>query len=102
MERVGVLTGGGDCPGLNAVIRGVVRKAFQEDIKIIGIKNGWKGMIECDYAELDFKAIAASFLKAARYLAPQGLILTTKPGDVEKAVDTYKKLHARRPDSYRG
>ena len=35
MERIGILTGGGDCPGLNAVIRGVVRKAAENNIKVI-------------------------------------------------------------------
>ena len=45
MKKIGVLTGGGDCPGLNAVIRAVVRKSIQYDWEIIGIKNGWKGLI---------------------------------------------------------
>ncbi|MDD5737441.1 MAG: 6-phosphofructokinase, partial [Candidatus Omnitrophica bacterium] len=42
MKRIGVLTGGGDCPGLNPVIRGVVRKAYLEGYEVLGIKNGWK------------------------------------------------------------
>ena len=48
--RVGILTGGGDCPGLNAVIRAVVRRASSDhdDSKILGIKNGWTGLIEDD------------------------------------------------------
>ena len=40
MKKIGVLTGGGDCPGLNAVIRAVVRTSIQHDWQIIGIKNG--------------------------------------------------------------
>ena len=39
MKKIGVLTGGGDCPGLNAVIRAVVKKSAQYDWQIIGIKN---------------------------------------------------------------
>ena len=46
MKKIGILTGGGDCPGLNAVIRAVVRKSLQYNWEIIGIKNGWKGLIE--------------------------------------------------------
>ena len=57
MERVGVLTGGGDCPGLNAVIRGVVRKALQNNIKVVGVKNGWKGLIAADVIDLDMQTI---------------------------------------------
>ena len=40
MKRVGILTGGGDCPGLNSVIRAVVRYAIQEGYQVVGIKNG--------------------------------------------------------------
>jgi ATP-dependent phosphofructokinase / diphosphate-dependent phosphofructokinase len=45
--RIGVLTGGGDCPGLNAVIRGVVRKGIEaHGWEIVGFRNGWQGPIE--------------------------------------------------------
>jgi 6-phosphofructokinase 1 len=44
-ERIGILTGGGDCPGLNAAIRAVVRKALSCGDEILGIKNGWRGLV---------------------------------------------------------
>ncbi len=45
--RVGVLTGGGDCPGLNAVIRAVVRKGVTEyGYEFVGFRDGWKGPLE--------------------------------------------------------
>ncbi|WP_026421486.1 6-phosphofructokinase [Actinokineospora inagensis] len=48
--RVGVLTGGGDCPGLNAVIRAVVRKGIEaHGWEIVGFRNGWKGPLEGDH-----------------------------------------------------
>src|SRR5438034_3423552 len=50
--RVGVLTAGGDCPGLNAVIRAVVRRAAADDVDVVGIKNGWRGLVENDHVEL--------------------------------------------------
>lgn len=50
--KIGVLTSGGDCPGLNAVIRAIVRKAVLEKFTIIGIKNGWKGIFDEDYITL--------------------------------------------------
>ena len=43
--RIGVLTGGGDAPGLNAAIRGVSRRAFQRGFQVTGIKNGWAGVL---------------------------------------------------------
>ena len=46
------MTGGGDCPGLNAVIRSVVLAAAIHDIKILGIHNGWQGLIEGDLEAL--------------------------------------------------
>ena len=45
MEKIGILTGGGDCPGLNAVIRAVVRRAHALTYDVLGIKNGWAGLI---------------------------------------------------------
>src|SRR5882672_6475584 len=45
MEKIGILTGGGDCPGLNAVIRAVVRKSHALGYDVLGIKNGWAGLI---------------------------------------------------------
>jgi len=54
MARVGILTGGGDCPGLNAVIRAVVRRAEQaEDSTCVGFRRGWAGVLEGDAFELD-------------------------------------------------
>jgi ATP-dependent phosphofructokinase / diphosphate-dependent phosphofructokinase len=51
--RVGVLTGGGDCPGLNAVIRAVVRKGVQEyDYNFVGFRDGWRGPLEGDFLPL--------------------------------------------------
>ena len=55
--KVGVLSGGGDAPGINAVIRAVVKKGIQNyGYEIIGIKDGWAGLIEGEYLRLDLKA----------------------------------------------
>ncbi len=50
---LGVLTGGGDAPGLNAVIRGVVREASVEGHEVIGFLDGWRGVMDGEYMELD-------------------------------------------------
>ncbi len=46
MKKIGVMTGGGDCPGLNAVIRGVVVKASTLGREVIGFRRGWKGLLK--------------------------------------------------------
>jgi phosphofructokinase-like protein len=51
-KNVGVLTGGGDCPGLNAVIRSVARTCFSHGVRVWGIKNGFGGLVENDIIEL--------------------------------------------------
>src|SRR5580692_6364312 len=56
--RVGVLTGGGDCPGLNAVIRAVVRTGAEEhEMEFIGFRDGWRGPLEGDTMVLDVAAV---------------------------------------------
>ncbi|MGZ4432559.1 MAG: 6-phosphofructokinase [Trebonia sp.] len=56
--RVGVLTGGGDCPGLNAVIRAVVRRGVQEfGLEFVGFRDGWRGTLEADTVPLDVHAV---------------------------------------------
>ncbi|MDT3400542.1 6-phosphofructokinase [Streptomyces sp. B1866] len=56
--RVGVLTGGGDCPGLNAVIRAIVRKGTQNyGYDFVGFREGWRGALEGDTTHLDVRAV---------------------------------------------
>lgn len=53
-KRIGILTSGGDCPGLNAAIRGVARAAYEMfDAEIIGIRDGYRGLIQGDYQIMD-------------------------------------------------
>ena len=46
MKRVGILTGGGDCPGLNAVIRAVARRSFDRGYEVVGVRDGWRGLVD--------------------------------------------------------
>src|SRR5215211_5194747 len=56
--RIGVLTAGGDCPGLNAVIRAVTRSAIDKGDEAVGIMRGFKGLAERDYMQLDMLAVS--------------------------------------------
>jgi phosphofructokinase-like protein len=53
VKRIGILTGGGDCPGLNAAIRATAKAAFNKNYEVLGIHNGWKGLIDVEYEQLD-------------------------------------------------
>ena len=69
MPVVGVLTGGGDCPGLNAVIRGVtVRTLENADAEVVGIKNGWEGLMEGDIISLDRDAVRGILFRGGTIL----------------------------------
>ena len=50
--KIGILTGGGDCPGLNPAIRAVVKKSVKSGYEVVGIRDGWKGLIELNYKNL--------------------------------------------------
>jgi 6-phosphofructokinase 1 len=56
--RIGVLTAGGDCPGLNAAIRAVARSALQRGDEAIGIRRGYRGLAENDYVPLDMRRVS--------------------------------------------
>jgi ATP-dependent phosphofructokinase / diphosphate-dependent phosphofructokinase len=56
--RIGMLTAGGDCPGLNAVIRAVTRSAIDRGDEAVGIMRGYQGLAERDYIELDQRAVS--------------------------------------------
>lgn len=58
MKRLGVLTSGGDAPGMNAAIRAVVRKAIYHNIKVVGIRRGFQGLIHGDFLDMDIGSVA--------------------------------------------
>ena len=58
VKRIGVFTSGGDAPGMNAVIRSVVRTCMYYDIECIGIRRGYHGLINSDFVKLDFESVS--------------------------------------------
>jgi phosphofructokinase-like protein len=56
--RVGILTGGGDCPGLNAVIRAAAKTLFSGGVEVLGFRDGYRGIIEKDWMPIDKRAIS--------------------------------------------
>ncbi|HEU5159869.1 MAG TPA: 6-phosphofructokinase [Streptosporangiaceae bacterium] len=85
--RVGVLTGGGDCPGLNAVIRAVVRKGVQVyGFEFIGFRDGWRGPLEGDTIALDVQAVRGILPRGGTILGSS----RTNPIKVEGGIDRIK------------
>lgn len=56
--RVGILTGGGDCPGLNAVIRAVARRSQVRGDEVVGIRSGWRGLVDGSFETLGPREIS--------------------------------------------
>jgi phosphofructokinase-like protein len=90
--KIGVLTGGGDCPGLNPVIRAVVRKAYNDKHETIGFKNGWKGIIEGETMPLDLAAISGILPKGGTILGTSRTNPYKKPEDAKKVIENFKKF----------
>ena len=91
MKRVGVLTGGGDAPGLNSVIRAVTRKALADGFEVIGFKNGWRGLIEDDVVPLDLQSVSGILHKGGTILGTSRTNPSKKPEDMQQLLDTIKR-----------
>lgn len=91
--KIGMLTGGGDCPGLNAVIRAVVRKAYNDKHETIGFMNGWRGIIEGEAMPLDLASISGILPKGGTILGTSRTNPYKKPQDVQKVIENYKKFN---------
>jgi 6-phosphofructokinase 1 len=81
IKRIGVLTSGGDSPGMNAAIRAVVRTGMYYELEIFGIRRGFEGLINGDYFQMDRKSVSniiqrgGTMLKTARcekFKTPEG------------------------------
>jgi len=92
MKKIGVLTGGGDCPGLNAVIRAVVRKSIQYNWDIIGIKNGWKGLINGEIELLTDYSVSGILPKGGTIIGTSRTNPFNNKEDVQKLVENIKKF----------
>ena len=90
--RVAVLTGGGDCPGLNAAIRAVARSCFAQDWTVLGIKNGWAGLLgEGQVEELSRKSVSGILNLGGTILGTSRTNPAKKESDMEQVVANLKK-----------
>jgi phosphofructokinase-like protein len=88
MKKIAVMTGGGDCPGLNAVIRAVVRSGSSYDFETLGILNGWQGLIDGDLEPLTEVSVSGITSLGGTILGTSRIDPLKKPADVEKIRNT--------------
>jgi 6-phosphofructokinase 1 len=104
-KKIAMLTGGGDCPGLNAVIRAVAKTAINDyGMKVIGIEDGYEGLIENKYRELKYSDVSGILTRGGTILGtsnkanPFAYKIKTKRGIIEKdlsakVISNCKKLN---------
>jgi phosphofructokinase-like protein len=91
--RVGVLTGGGDCPGLNAVIRAVVRRGVTEyGYEFVGFRDGWKGPLEGLTMPLDIPTVRGILPRGGTILGSSRTNLVKIEGGIARTEENLRKL----------
>ena len=92
MKKIGILTGGGDCPGLNAVIRAVVKKSAKNNWEVIGIIDGWKGLIEGNIMPLTDAHISGILPRGGTILGTSRTNPFKEKGTVDAVIKNIKKF----------
>lgn len=91
--RIGILTGGGDCPGLNAVIRAVVRKGIDTyDDQVIGFHDGWRGVLERTYDEMTIESVRGILPRGGTILRSSRTNPYKRGDGIERVRDTLAGL----------
>ena len=92
VKRIGVLTSGGDAPGMNAAVRAVVRTATSRGIECVGIRRGWSGLINSDFVKLDSSSVSHIINKGGTLLYTARSKEFMQAEGREKAIATCKLL----------
>ena len=92
IKRIGVLTSGGDAPGMNAAVRAVVRAALAHDIECIGIRRGWQGLINVDFVQLNRANVGHMLSRGGTFLYTARSMEFMTPEGRQKAVSTCNLL----------
>lgn len=91
-KRIGLLTGGGDCPGLNPAIRGCVMRALDFGYECLGLQEGWKGLVEGNAAPLNLSDVEEIINKGGTILGTSRTNPFKKEGAVEKCLKSFQTL----------
>ena len=91
MKRIGVLTSGGDAPGMNAAIRAVVRTACENGMTVYGINRGYQGLIDDDLIELNIRSVSDIIHRGGTMLHSARCLAFKEEEGMQKAIETCKK-----------
>ena len=89
---VGVLTGGGDCPGLNAAIRAVTRGLVSDGHDVVGVRDGWRGLVEGELLPLTRRAVSGILPRGGTILGTSGYDPFREPDGVESLLERASRL----------
>ena len=90
--KIGILSGGGDAPGINAVIRAVVRKGFQHyRDEVVGVKDGWRGLLEGEFLPLDLKSASGILPRGGSILGTSRTNPFKQKNEARKILENAKK-----------
>ncbi|MBI2885047.1 MAG: 6-phosphofructokinase [Candidatus Omnitrophica bacterium] len=92
VRKVGILTGGGDCPGLNPVIRAATRRCILGGLEVLGIKNGWAGLIHADAVPLTLEAVSGILPRGGTILGTSRTNPFKRPEDAQRVQTTIREL----------
>lgn len=92
MRRIGILTSGGDAPGMNPCIRAVVRSAIYRGLEVIGIKRGYKGLIDGDAEVMDIRSVSGIIYRGGTVLKTARSLYFMEEKGQSKAVQNIKKF----------
>ncbi len=90
--RIGVLTGGGDVPGLNAAIRAVVRRAYEYNFEVLAIRNGWEGLVLGNIEPMSIRAVSGILPIGGTILGSSRTNPFKREEDVEKSLGNIDKF----------
>jgi ATP-dependent phosphofructokinase / diphosphate-dependent phosphofructokinase len=88
-KRVALLTGGGDCPGLNAVIRAVTRRSLDRGYEAVGVREGWRGLVDGKFQPLDDRAISGILPRGGTILGTTRTNPYKVDGGVERVLEQF-------------
>ena len=92
MKKIGVLTSGGDAPGMNAAVRAVTRYAVDRGLKVVGFKKGYRGLLAGDYIELSERTVSDILHRGGTMLQTARCPEFKEEASVKKAVNLAKAL----------
>ena len=91
MKTIGVLTSGGDAPGMNAAIRAVVRTGCENGLTVYGINRGYQGLIDDDLVELNIRSVSDIIHRGGTMLYSARCLAFKEEEGMQKAIETCKK-----------